>query len=116
MDEDGYLSYHSRKDDVIISSGRRIGPGEIEDSLEGHDAVLEAGVIGVPHDERGEVPKAFVTLADGVEPDDDLRTELQEFVQQRLARYEYPHEIAFVDDLPKTTTGKVRRTELRDRE
>jgi acetyl-CoA synthetase len=116
IDADGYLSYHSRKDDVINSSGRRIGPGEIEDSLVGHKSVLEAGVIGVAHDQRGEVPKAFVELAEGHEPTDELKEKLQEFVQKRLARYEYPHQIEFLDSLPKTPTGKVRRVDLRKRE
>jgi len=116
VDEDGYYAFESRKDDVIISSGYRIGPEEIEESLASHDAVADAAVIGVPHDERGEVPKAYVLLADGHDPTDDLRDELTAHVKDRLAKYEYPREVAFVDELPRTTTGKVRRQDLRVRE
>lgn len=113
---DGYLSFHSRKDDVIISSGYRIGPAEIEESLATHEAVANAGVIGVPDDTRGEVPKAFVVLGTDHEPTEELRAELQAHVKNRLAKHEYPRELAFVDELPKTTTGKVRRHDLRKRE
>lgn len=116
MNEDGYISFHSRKDDVIISSGYRIGPDEIEEHLVAHDAVANAGVIGVPDETRGEIPKAFVVLAAGNEPSDDLRTELQTHVKDRLAKYEYPRDLEFIDELPKTTTGKVRRRDLRERE
>jgi acetyl-CoA synthetase len=112
VDEDGYFSFKSRKDDVIISAGYRIGPEEIEEHLADHDAVADAGVVGVPDEERGEVPKAFV-VAQG-EPDDGLREELQSHVRNRLAAYEYPREIEFVDELPKTATGKVRREDLRE--
>ncbi|MFC6939205.1 acyl-CoA synthetase [Salinirubellus sp. GCM10025818] len=113
---DGFLSFHSRKDDVIVTSGYRVGPDEIEETLAGHEAVAVAGVIGVPHDERGEVPKAFVVPGEGYEPDDALRGELQGHVKERLAKYEYPRELAFVEELPRTTTGKVRRQSLRERE
>ncbi len=116
MTADGYLSFHSRTDDVIISAGYRIGPAEIEESLAGHDAVADAGVIGVPDDDRGEVPKAFVVLADGHEPSAALREELKDHVKARLAKYEYPRAIEFIDELPTTTTGKVRRRDLRERE
>jgi acetyl-CoA synthetase len=116
MDEDGYISFKSRKDDVIISAGYRIGPEEVEESLAGHAAVADSAVIGVPDDERGEIPKAFVVVADGHEPSADLREELQTHVKERLAAYEYPREVEFVADLPKTETGKVRRASLRDRE
>jgi len=112
VDGDGYFSFKSRKDDVIISAGYRIGPEEIEEHLADHDAVADAGVVGVPDEERGEVPKAFV-VAQG-EPGDDLREELRAHVRNRLAAYEYPREIEFVDGLPKTATGKVRREDLRD--
>ncbi|MEF8907962.1 MAG: AMP-dependent synthetase, partial [Haloarculaceae archaeon] len=112
VDEDGYFSFKSRKDDVIISAGYRIGPEEIEEHLADHDAVADAGVVGVPDEERGEVPKAFV-VAQG-EPDDGLREELRSHVRNRLAAYEYPREIEFVDELPKTATGKVRREDLRE--
>jgi acetyl-CoA synthetase len=116
MDEDGYVAFKSRKDDVIISAGYRIGPEEVEDSVAGHEAVADAAVIGVPDDERGQVPKAFVVVAPGLEADDDLRESIRQHVRDRLAKYEYPREIEFVDDLPKTATGKVRRKPLRERE
>jgi acetyl-CoA synthetase len=116
MDEGGYFYFESRKDDVIISSGYRIGPEEIEESLASHEAVADAAVIGVPHDERGEVPKAFVVLAADQQPGDDLRETLIAHVKDRLAKYEYPREVEFADELPRTSTGKVRRQRLRERE
>lgn len=115
LDEDGYLEFVSRKDDVIISAGYRLGPEEIEDSLAGHDAVADAGVIGIPDEERGEVPKAYIQLADGYDPSDELADELQQYVKDKLAKYEYPHELEFIDELPKTATGKIRRTDLEAR-
>lgn len=115
-DADGYVAFESRKDDVIISAGYRIGPAEIEENLAGHEAVADAAVIGVPDEERGEVPKAFVVLASGYDPSDDLAGKLQQHVKDRLAAYEYPREIAFIDELPKTETGKVRRASLRKQE
>ncbi|MBP2249998.1 acetyl-CoA synthetase [Halarchaeum solikamskense] len=115
-DEDGYFQFHARDDDLIISSGYRFGPDEIEEALVTHDAVSEAGVIGVPHETRGEIPKAFIVLADGYEASDDLRDDLQAHVKERLAKYEYPRELAFVRTLPRTSTGKIRRTELRQEE
>jgi acetyl-CoA synthetase len=116
MDEDGYVTFKSRKDDVIISAGYRIGPEEVEESLAGHEAVADSAIIGIPDDERGEVPKAFVVLADGYEASEDLREGVQTHVKERLAAYEYPREVEFVEELPKTETGKVRRASLRDRE
>jgi acetyl-CoA synthetase len=116
LDEDGSLEFLGRTDEVIISSGYRIGPEEVEDSLASHPSVADAGVIGVPDDERGEVPKAFVVLAAGHEPSDDLIEALQTHVRDRLAKYEYPRSIEFVEELPTTSTGKVRRTSLRERE
>jgi acetyl-CoA synthetase len=115
-DEDGYLWFESRADDVIITSGYRVGPLEVEQALLGHHAVEQAGVVGVPDDTRGEIIKAFVELAPGATGDDDLRDALRERARDRLAEYEYPREIAFVEDLPKTSTGKIRRVELRERE
>lgn len=142
-DEDGYFTFKSRKDDVIISAGYRIGPEEVEESLAGHDAVADAAVIGVPDDERGEVPKAYVVPADGADLEDgdeaaddetadeasrtngksDDRTDpstleatLKDHVRERLAQYEYPREIEFLEELPKTATGKVRRADLRERD
>ncbi|WP_255195735.1 acyl-CoA synthetase [Halorarius litoreus] len=116
LGEDGYLVFESRKDDVIISAGYRIGPTEIEESLSGHAAVADAAVIGAPDDERGEVPKAFVVLAAGYDATDETRASLRQHVRDRLAKYEYPREIAFVDELPKTSTGKVRRASLKEQE
>jgi acetyl-CoA synthetase len=115
MDEDGYVWFKSRRDDVIKSSGYRIGPGEIESSLGAHDAVAMAAVIGVPDERRGQVPKAFVVLKPGVEPSDALAEELRQHVRRRLAPHEVPREVVFIDDLPRTTTGKVMRRALRDR-
>ena len=116
VDEDGWYSFHSRRDDVIISSGYKMGPVEVEETLATHEAVADAGVIGVPDDTRGEVPKAFVALAPDTEAGDALREELQSHVKERLAKYEYPRELEFVEELPRTTTGKVRRHDLRARE
>ncbi|MEF8841737.1 MAG: AMP-binding protein [Haloarculaceae archaeon] len=116
MDEDGYVEFVGRTDDVIISAGYRIGPEEVEDSLASHPAVADAAVIGVPDDERGEVPKAFVVLATGHGPGEELVETLQSHVKDRLAKYEYPREIEFVEAMPTTTTGKVRRADLRERE
>lgn len=112
--KDGYFSFHSRKDDVLISGGYRIGPEEIEEALTSNDAVANAGVIGIPDDERGEVPKAFVVLTDDKIDLDQLRNELQQYVKEKLAMYKYPREIEFVDELPMTTTGKIRRKTLRE--
>ena len=114
MDEDGYVWFESRKDDVIKSSGYRIGPGEIENCLGGHPAVAMAAVIGVPDEKRGAVPKAFVVLKPGREPSDELRAELQAHVRTRLAPHEVPRQLEFIDDLPRTTTGKIMRRALRD--
>ena len=114
-DEDGYLWFSSRKDDVISSMGYRIGPGEIEESLMGHPSVAMSAVIGVPDELRGEVPAAFVVLRPGVPESDRLARELQEHVRTRLAAHEVPRHIEFVDDLPRTTTGKIMRRALRER-
>lgn len=112
----GYVSFHSRKDDVIISSGYRIGPAEIEESLATHETVANARVIGIPDETRGEIPKAFVVLGEGHNPTDELKEKLQAHVKDRLAKHESPRELEFVSELPKTTTGKVRRRDLRKRE
>lgn len=116
MDADGYLEFVSRKDDVIISSGYRIGPTEIEETLATNDAVGDAAVIGIPDEQRGEVPKAFVVLSEGYEPSEELKETLRQDVRDRLAEYEYPRAIKFLDELPKTTTGKIRRATLEERE
>lgn len=116
MDEDGYFWFHGRADDVITSSGYRIGPGEIEDALLKHDAVQMAAAIGVPDPVRTEIIKAFVIPSPGVTPSEELANELRESVKSRLAKHEVPRLIEFVDSLPMTTTGKIMRRELRERE
>ncbi|HUP32226.1 MAG TPA: AMP-binding protein [Gaiellaceae bacterium] len=113
QDGDGYLRFVGRADDLISSGGYRIGPGEIEDCLIRHRAVALAAAIGVPDETRGEVVKAFVVATPGVSPDDDLAAELRAWVRERLAPYEVPRAIEFVDGLPLTVTGKIRRGELR---
>jgi acetyl-CoA synthetase len=115
-DDDGYLWFVGRKDDVISSAGYRIGPGEIEDCLLKHAAVAQAAVIGSPDELRGSIVKAFIVLAKGYEPTDELKTDIQASVRTRLAAYEYPREIEFIEEVPMTTTGKVRRMELRRRD
>jgi acetyl-CoA synthetase len=114
-DEDGYVWYEGRNDDVIISAGYRIGPFEVESSLVEHPAVLEAAAVGVPDEARGHIVRAYVCLAEGNEETEDLVDELQQHVRSRLSAYAYPRQIVFVDDLPKTLTGKIRRIELRER-
>jgi len=116
MDEDGYLWYQGRSDDVIKSSGYRIGPAEIESCLVKHPAVANAAVIGKPDATRGAIVKAFVVLQAGFSGSEKLVEEIQDHVRGRLAPYEYPREIEFIDALPMTTTGKVQRKELRKRE
>lgn len=116
LDEDGYIEFESRKDNVIISSGYRIGPVEIEEALASHPAVADVGVIGIPDEDRGEVPKAFIVLVDEYEPSEDLKSMLRQDVKDRLAEYEYPREIEFLDELPKTSSGKIRRTSLEEQE
>ncbi|HKY87813.1 MAG TPA: acyl-CoA synthetase [Pseudorhodoplanes sp.] len=114
VDEDGYIHFVGRDDDVITSSGYRIGPGEIEDCLIGHPAVALAAVVGKPDPVRTEIVKAFVVLKPGQTKSDALAIELQEFVKTRLAAHEYPREIAFIDQMPMTTTGKIIRRLLRE--
>jgi acetyl-CoA synthetase len=115
MDEEGYISFLGRDDDVITSSGYRIGPGEIEDCLIRHPAVALAAVVGKPDPVRTEIVKAFIVLKPGVPPTQELAGEIQEFVRRRLSAHEYPREVAFIDDMPMTTTGKVIRRLLRAR-
>jgi acetyl-CoA synthetase len=115
-DADGYCWFKARDDDVIITAGYRVGPGEVESAILEHPDVAQAGVIGIPDETRGEVIKAFVQSVDGVTGDDDLRAAIRGLVRERLAEYEYPREIEFVDALPQTTTGKIQRRKLRDRE
>ena len=116
QDDEGYLWFTGRKDDVISSAGYRIGPTEIEDCLLKHPAVVQAAVIGVPDDLRGNIIKAFIVPAEGYETSESLAGEIRNHVRGRLAAYEYPREIEFITELPLTTSGKVRRMELRRRE
>ena len=116
VDEEGYLFFEGRADDIILSAGYRIGPFEVEDALVTHPAVAEAAVVGSPHPERGEIVKAFVILSPGYEPSEALVRELQEHVKRVTAPYKYPREIEFVTELPKTASGKIKRAELRRRE
>jgi acyl-coenzyme A synthetase/AMP-(fatty) acid ligase len=115
-DEDGYFWFVGRADDVILTSGYRIGPFEVESALIEHPAVAESAVVSSPDETRGEVVKAFVVLAPGNTPEDALAKELQEHVKKVTAPYKYPRKIDFVDALPKTVSGKIRRVELRNRE
>jgi len=116
MDEDGYIWYQGRSDDVIKASGYRIGPAEIESCLVKHPAVANAAVIGKADEARGQIVKAFIVLQPGHAASQALIDEIQDHVRGRLAPYEYPREIEFIDALPMTTTGKVQRKELRKRE
>ena len=115
-DEDGYFWFVGRADDVIISAGYRIGPFEVESALIEHPAVAEAAVVASPDQIRGEVVKAFVILAPGHQPSEQLVQDLQEHVKRVTAPYKYPREIEFSAELPKTISGKIRRVELRQRE
>ena len=116
MDEEGYIKFIGRDDDIITSSGYRIGPSEIENCLNMHEAVYRSAVIGKPDKLRTEIVKAFVVLTGGYEPADELTIALQNHVKMRLAAHEYPREIAYVSELPMTTTGKIIRKVLRDAE
>lgn len=115
VDSDGYFWFVGRADDVITSSAYRIGPFEVESALIEHPAVVEAAVVGKPDPVRSEIVKAYVVLAAGWNPGDDLKVQLQEHVKRVTAPYKYPREIEFVADLPKTVSGKIRRVELRKR-
>ncbi len=113
VDDDGYFWYVGRDDDVITSSGYRIGPGEIEECLVRHRAVAMAAAIGVPDPIRTEIVKAYVVLRDGMTPSPELAREIQDYVRTKLAAHEYPRQIEFVPELPMTTTGKIMRRILR---
>ena len=115
-DEDGYLWFLGRDDDVISTAGYRVGPGEVEDSLLKHPSVAQCAVIGVDDKLRGQVVKAFIVLTSDVVASDQLAKEIQQSVKVRLAAHEYPRQIEFIDELPMTTTGKVRRVALRARD
>lgn len=113
MDEDGYLWFQGRVDDVIMTSGERVGPFEVESKLLEHPAVAEAGVIGKPDPVRGEIIKAFIALLDGYEPSDELKEDIRVFVKKGLAAHAAPREIEFKDKLPKTRSGKIMRRVLK---
>jgi acetyl-CoA synthetase len=115
MDEEGYITFVGRDDDVITSSGFRIGPGEIEDCLIRHPAVALAAAVGKPDPVRTEIVKAFIVLKNGYAASDALASEIQGFVRTRLSAHEYPREVAFIDQMPMTTTGKVIRRLLREK-
>ncbi len=115
VDEEGYISFVGRDDDVITSAGFRIGPGEIEDCLIRHPAVALAAAVGKPDPIRTEIVKAFVVLKQGQTPSEALAADIQAFVKTRLSAHEYPREVAFIDSMPMTTTGKVIRRLLRER-
>jgi len=112
-DDDGYLRFEGRADDVIISAGYRIGPFEVESALVAHPAVAEAAAVAAPDEERGAVVRAVVVLCDGYEPSDALASVLQDYVKRETAPYKYPRIVEFAAELPKTASGKVKRAELR---
>ena len=116
IDDDGYIYYTGRADDIISSAGYRIGPMEVENALIEHPAVVECAVIGSPDAERGEVVKAFIVLRPEIAPSDTLTKELQEHVKRVTAPYKYPRRVEFVAELPKTSSGKLLRRTLRARE
>jgi acyl-coenzyme A synthetase/AMP-(fatty) acid ligase len=112
-DEDGYLYFEGRTDDLIISAGYRIGPFEVESALVAHASVAEAAVVAAPDEERGAVVRAVVVLREGFAPSDALARELQDHVKEQAAPYKYPRIVDFIDELPKTASGKIRRAALR---
>jgi acetyl-CoA synthetase len=116
LDEDGYVWYAGRADDVIISAGYRIGPFEVESACVEHPAVKEAAAVASPDPRRGDVVKAFIVLASGHDASEELAEQIKLHVRERHSAYAYPREIEFVADLPKTLTGKIRRVELREQE
>jgi acyl-coenzyme A synthetase/AMP-(fatty) acid ligase len=113
QDGDGYLWFEGRADDVIISSGYRIGPFEVESALVSHPAVAEAAAVAAPDPERGSVVRAVVVLRDGEEPSEALAAALQDHVKAETAPYKYPRIVEFAEALPKTASGKIKRAELR---
>ncbi|WP_025897239.1 AMP-binding enzyme, partial [Kordiimonas gwangyangensis] len=114
MSEDGYFTFVARSDDMIISSGYNIGGPEVESALLTHDAVAECAVIGVPDAARGQIVKAFIVLRRGVDESDELKEALQHHVKATIAPYKYPRAIEFIDELPKTQTGKLQRFKLKE--
>ena len=117
MDEDGYFWFEGRGDDIIISSGYTIGPFEVEDALLKHPAVRECAVVASPDEVRGNVVKAFIVLRDPSRKDEEgLVKEIQDHVKKLTAPYKYPRKIEFIDEMPKTASGKIMRVELRKKE
>lgn len=117
MDEEGYFWFEGRSDDIIISSGYTIGPFEVEDALVKHPYVKECAVIASPDEIRGNVVKAYIVLIDEIDPNSpDLIKTLQKHVKELTAPYKYPRKIEFLEELPKTTSGKIKRVDLRKRE
>ncbi|MEC9402797.1 MAG: AMP-binding protein, partial [Pseudomonadota bacterium] len=116
MDEDGYVHFVGRDDDIITSASYRIGPGEIEDCLLKHPSIALAAAVGKPDPLRTEIVKAFIVLKPGAEKSAALENDIRTFVRERLSAHEYPREIEFVTSLPMTTTGKIIRRKLRDLE
>ena len=114
MDEDGYIWYEARTDDMIVSSGYNVGAPEVENALLKHPAVSECAVVGKQHEQRGTIIKAFVVCADNANVDPELAVELQNHVKNTIAPYKYPREVEFVNELPKTGTGKIQRFRLRE--
>ena len=114
-DSDGYFWYVGRKDDVIISNGYTIGPIEVEATVNNHPAVLESAVVGAKDRERGTIVKAYVVLNEGYKPSDELASEIQQYVKNQLSKHEYPRAIEFIDELPKTPDGKLKRKVLKER-
>ena len=112
-DDDGYLWFKARDDDLIVTAGYRVGPGEVESAILEHPQVAQVGVVGVPDETRGEIIKAVVQPVAGSEGSDELREEIQQLVRDRLAKHEYPRIVEFRAELPQTTTGKIKRRELR---
>ena len=115
-DDDNYFWFQGRNDDIIVSSGYTIGPFEVEDALTKHPAVKEVGVVASPHELRGAVVKAFIVLTENYTASDELVKELQDFTKKITAPYKYPRKISFVDELPKTNSGKIMRVVLREQE
>jgi acyl-coenzyme A synthetase/AMP-(fatty) acid ligase len=113
-DDDGYLWFEGRTDDLIISAGYRIGPVEVESALVAHPAVAEAAAVAAPDDVRGQVVRAVVVLQPGFDPSDTLVRELQDHVKDETAPYKYPRLVEFAEALPKTPSGKIRRALLRE--
>ncbi len=112
-DEEGYFWYHARSDDMIISSGYNIAAPEVEEALLKHPEVTECAVVGIPDEARGSLVKAYVVLASPTAGDPEKARELQDFVKAEIAPYKYPRAVEFVDELPRTATGKLQRFRLR---